>query len=173
MLIVNGSTPVGVADASGNLLDGNGDGKPGDNYVAILRGFGLEKMGAPFSRLICDQLHGQPLSSRAVITNRAHSASVSRAAPGVMGRVNRGHGVVHPPRAVPTPNPVKFRLALPPRIHDRFLNPTPPRKLGIARATSPRPRGPTPGSLRRVGSPGGIARSCDHESEGPPIGVWD
>ena len=72
MLIVNGSTPAGVADASGNLLDGNGDGKPGDNYVAILRGFGLEKPGAPFSRLIRDQLHGQPLSSRAVITKRAH-----------------------------------------------------------------------------------------------------
>ena len=38
MLIVNGSTPAGVADASGNLLHGNGDGKPGNNYVAILRG---------------------------------------------------------------------------------------------------------------------------------------
>jgi hypothetical protein len=73
MLIVNGSTPAGVGDASGNLLDGNGDGKPGDNYVAILRrGFGPEKAGAPFSRLIRDQLHGQPLSSRAVITKRAH-----------------------------------------------------------------------------------------------------
>ena len=39
--------------------------------MAILRGFGLEKTGAPFSRLIRDQLHGQPLASRAVITKRA------------------------------------------------------------------------------------------------------
>ena len=38
MLIVNGSTPTGVAGTSGNLLAG--DGKPGNNYVAILRGFG-------------------------------------------------------------------------------------------------------------------------------------
>jgi len=72
MLIVNRSTLTGVAGTSGNLLAGNGDGKPGDNYVAMLRGFGLEKTGAPFSRLIRDQLHGQPLSSRAVITKRAH-----------------------------------------------------------------------------------------------------
>ena len=72
MLIVNRSTPTGVAGTSGNLLAGNGDGKPGNNYVAILRGFGPEKAGAPFSRLIRDQLHGQPLSSRAVITKRAH-----------------------------------------------------------------------------------------------------
>jgi len=70
MVIVDGSTPAGVADASGNLLDG--DGKPGNNYVAILLGFGPDKAGAPFSRLIRDQLHGQPLSSRAVITKRAH-----------------------------------------------------------------------------------------------------
>ena len=45
MLIVNGSTPAGVADASGNLLDGNGDGKPGNNYAAILCGFGPDKAG--------------------------------------------------------------------------------------------------------------------------------
>ncbi len=136
MLIVNGSTPTGVAGTSGNLLAGNGDGKPGNNYVAILRGFGPDKVGAPFSRLIRDQLHGQPLSSRAVITKRAHPSRCLGLPRGVMGRVNRGHGDVYPPRAVPTPNPVKFQLALPPRIHDRFLNPTPPRKLGIARATS-------------------------------------
>ena len=74
MLIVNRSTPTGVAGASGNLLAANGDGKPGNSYVAILRGFGPEKAGAPFNRLIRDQLHGQPLSSRAVITKRAHSS---------------------------------------------------------------------------------------------------
>ena len=46
MLIVNGSTPTGVSDLNGNLLDGNSDGKPGDNYVVILRGFGgLIKLG--------------------------------------------------------------------------------------------------------------------------------
>ncbi len=72
MLIVNRSTPTGVADTSGNLLAGNGDGKLGNNYVAVLRGFGLEKTGVPFRRLIRDQLRGQPLSSRVVITRRAH-----------------------------------------------------------------------------------------------------
>jgi len=71
MLIVNRSTPTGVAGTSGNLLAGNGDGKPGNNYVAILHGFGPEKARALFSRLIRDQLHGQPLASRAVITKRA------------------------------------------------------------------------------------------------------
>jgi hypothetical protein len=33
-LTVNGTTPTGVRGASGLLLDGNGDGKPGSNYVA-------------------------------------------------------------------------------------------------------------------------------------------
>jgi len=64
--------PRRFSELAGNLLDRNRLGKPSDNYVAILRGFGLEKTEAPFSRLIRDQLHGQPLSSRAVITKRVH-----------------------------------------------------------------------------------------------------
>jgi hypothetical protein len=64
MLILNGSTPTGISDVSGNLLDGNGDGKPGGDYVATLRGFGLDRPGVPFGRLIREQLGGKPLSSR-------------------------------------------------------------------------------------------------------------
>jgi hypothetical protein len=35
---VNGSSPAGVTDLAGNLLDGNNDGKPGDDYLAAFRG---------------------------------------------------------------------------------------------------------------------------------------
>ncbi|HMF38414.1 MAG TPA: hypothetical protein VKF17_17370, partial [Isosphaeraceae bacterium] len=62
MLIVHASSPTGVADVSGNLLDGNRDGKPGDNYVAILRGVRARQARGAFKRLIRDQLQGQPLS---------------------------------------------------------------------------------------------------------------
>ena len=72
MLVIHASSPTGVADVSGNLLDGNRDGKPGDNYVAILRGVRARQARGAFKRLIRDQLQGQPLSSRAVITKRAH-----------------------------------------------------------------------------------------------------
>jgi len=66
--------PRRFSELAGNLLDRNRLGKPSDNYVAILRGFGPDKVGAPFSRLIRDQLDGQPLLSRAVITRRTHSS---------------------------------------------------------------------------------------------------
>ncbi len=65
-LIVDGSTPTGVRDLSGNLLDGNGDGKPGSNYVVVLRGFGIDKPRMPFRKLINEQLGGKPLSPRRV-----------------------------------------------------------------------------------------------------------
>ena len=32
---VNGSSPTGVADLVGNMLDGNNDGEPGSDYVAV------------------------------------------------------------------------------------------------------------------------------------------
>ena len=64
--------PRRFSELDGNLLDRNRLAKPSDNYVAILRGFGPDKAGVPFSRLIRDQLHGQPLSSRAATTRRAH-----------------------------------------------------------------------------------------------------
>ena len=75
MLIVNGSTPTGVADVSGNLLDGYRDGKPGGNYVSILRGFGLDKPRVPFNKLIREQLGGKPISSRRVILRPLVSVS--------------------------------------------------------------------------------------------------
>jgi photosystem II stability/assembly factor-like uncharacterized protein len=65
-LTVNGTVPLGLTNTSGFLLDGNGDGKPGGNYVAILRGFGLDKSGVPFNKLIREQLGGKPVSSRRV-----------------------------------------------------------------------------------------------------------
>ena len=63
--------PRRFSELAGNLLDRNRLGKPSDNYVTILRGFGLDKPGVPSKKLILYQLHGQPLSSRAVITKRA------------------------------------------------------------------------------------------------------
>jgi hypothetical protein len=113
MHIINGSTPTGVADVSGNLLDGNGDGKPGDNYVAILRGFGLDKPGVPFNKLIRDQLHGQPLSSHAVLTKLARPAPVSRALPRSTVRVDRVNGVHGAQRDIANSKPVQHRRVQP------------------------------------------------------------
>jgi hypothetical protein len=75
-LTVNGVAPTGLTNTSGVLLDGNGDGSPGGNYVAILRGFGLDKSGVPFNKLIRDQLGGKPVSSRR--TSSQLSKSLSR-----------------------------------------------------------------------------------------------
>jgi photosystem II stability/assembly factor-like uncharacterized protein len=75
-LTVNGTAPTGLTNTSGVLLDGNGDGKPGGNYVAILRGFGLDEPKLPFNKLIRDQLDGEPASSRGV--NPQPSKSLSR-----------------------------------------------------------------------------------------------
>jgi hypothetical protein len=43
-LVVNGSTPTGVKGATGLLLDGNGNGQPGSDYVAT---FGKEILAGP------------------------------------------------------------------------------------------------------------------------------
>ena len=72
-LTVNGMSPNGLTNTSGVLLDGNGDGNPGGNYVADLRGFGLDKPHVPFNKLIRDQLGGKPVSSRRV----SHQSSKS------------------------------------------------------------------------------------------------
>jgi hypothetical protein len=65
-LIVNGSMPTGITDMAGNLLDGAANGKPGSNYVVVLRGFGPDEPGRPFRKLIRDQHGGKPMSSRRV-----------------------------------------------------------------------------------------------------------
>jgi hypothetical protein len=44
LLVVNGSTPTGVAGATGLLLDGKGNGMPGSDYVAT---FGKEILAGP------------------------------------------------------------------------------------------------------------------------------
>jgi hypothetical protein len=44
---VNGSSPTGVTDLAGNLLDGNSDGKPGGDYVAVFLGGGLFTSPSP------------------------------------------------------------------------------------------------------------------------------
>jgi hypothetical protein len=38
-----------VPGVSGNLLDGNGEGKPGGNYASISRGFGVDEPRVPFA----------------------------------------------------------------------------------------------------------------------------
>jgi hypothetical protein len=37
-LIVNGEAPSGLQDSNGQLIDGNGDGQPGSNATAVLKG---------------------------------------------------------------------------------------------------------------------------------------
>ena len=39
---VNGSSPTGLTDLFGNLLDGVGNGKPGSNYSAVFRHWGID-----------------------------------------------------------------------------------------------------------------------------------
>jgi hypothetical protein len=86
-LIVNGSTPAGVTDVAGNLLDGAGSGKPGSDYVVVLRGFGRDEPGRPFRKLLRDQLGGKPMSSRRVdlrtssrVSRQAHAGPAHAAA---------------------------------------------------------------------------------------------
>jgi hypothetical protein len=40
-LQVNGSAPVGLQDSQGRLIDGNHDGVPGGNAIAVLRSNGV------------------------------------------------------------------------------------------------------------------------------------
>jgi hypothetical protein len=47
-----------MTEISGNIFDGNGDGKPEDDSMAIFRGFGLDKPGVPFNQLMRDQVKG-------------------------------------------------------------------------------------------------------------------
>ena len=37
-LIINGQPPSGLQDSNGQLIDGNGDGQPGSNATAVLKG---------------------------------------------------------------------------------------------------------------------------------------
>lgn len=46
-ITVKGTGAAGVTDPAGKLLDGNGDGQPGGDYVAIIRGHGLDRIGRP------------------------------------------------------------------------------------------------------------------------------
>jgi hypothetical protein len=59
-LVVNGSTPTGVAGATGLLLDGRGNGVPGTDYVAT---FGTEILAGPNDppRISRRSLHHQNL----------------------------------------------------------------------------------------------------------------
>ena len=38
---INGSVPAGLVDASGRLIDGDHDGRPGGNAIALLRKTGV------------------------------------------------------------------------------------------------------------------------------------
>ena len=44
-ITVKGTRAAGLTDMAGNLLDGNRDGRPGGDYVAIIRGYGLDRIG--------------------------------------------------------------------------------------------------------------------------------
>jgi hypothetical protein len=112
LLIINGSSPTGITDVTGKLVDGNGDGKPGDNYVAILRGFGLDKAGDRFNSLIRDQVNGQPLSSHAVITTHSRSDLVARSLSKETRHSNRASAIHHHQQAISSPKPSHFRPAL-------------------------------------------------------------
>ncbi len=46
-ITVKGTGAAGLTDLAGNLLDGNGDGRSGGDYVAIIRGYGLDRIGRP------------------------------------------------------------------------------------------------------------------------------
>jgi hypothetical protein len=79
---IKDSASTGFADAAGNLLDGAGNGEPGSNYVAILRGLGIDKPRMPFNKLIREQLGGKPMSSRKVslrpssrVSHQTHASS--------------------------------------------------------------------------------------------------
>jgi hypothetical protein len=73
-LVVNGSTPTGVADVARNLLDGDGNGQPGGNYVVVLRGFGRDEPERFLRKLISDQLGGMPISTRRISLRPASRA---------------------------------------------------------------------------------------------------
>jgi hypothetical protein len=45
--VINGTTPAGVRDASGLLLDGAGTGRPGSNYVTFITAANLVVVGDP------------------------------------------------------------------------------------------------------------------------------
>jgi len=65
-ITVNGMAPLGLTDTAGVLLDGLGNGQPGTDFVALLRGFGLDKPAVQFHKLNRDQLGGKPIPSRQV-----------------------------------------------------------------------------------------------------------
>jgi hypothetical protein len=98
-LIVNGSTSTGVANVFGNLLDGNGDGRPGGNYAVVLRGFGIDKPQMPFNKLIKAQLGGKRMSSRMV--NVKTSSTVSHQAHPGPARTAAAHSSRHERTPVP------------------------------------------------------------------------
>jgi uncharacterized repeat protein (TIGR01451 family) len=82
-LVVNGSTPTGVASSSGVLLDGAGNGVPGSNYVRV---FGREVLAGPnpmdsrHGRVLAHQSH--PGHTRAVPRSGRHAAPPAPAGAG-------------------------------------------------------------------------------------------
>lgn len=61
-LTVNGSTPGGVADVYGNLLDGAGNGRPGSNFVTVLTARNLvlgRRVPAGPRHVVRPRIHGR------------------------------------------------------------------------------------------------------------------
>jgi uncharacterized repeat protein (TIGR01451 family) len=82
-LVVNGSTPTGVASSSGVLLDGAGNGVPGSDYVRV---FGREVLAGPnpmdsrHGRVLAHQSH--PGHTRVVLRSGRHAAPPAPAGAG-------------------------------------------------------------------------------------------
>ena len=101
MLTVNGTSPTGVTGPSGVLLDGNGDGQPGGNYV---RTFGREILAGP-NRSAALREHSlvhlsPPRPTRPVRLSATRAAHPATAAPRHVGTVSsaavRSGGGLHP-----------------------------------------------------------------------------
>jgi parallel beta-helix repeat protein len=75
-LVVNGSTPTGVAGATGLLLDGRGNGVPGSDYLAT---FGKEILAGPNKplRIARRSLHHQNLRTTAHASSHAPTGSTA------------------------------------------------------------------------------------------------
>jgi hypothetical protein len=73
-LTINGQAPGGLGDAQGRLLDGNGDGHPGSDYVTQVDRhtlvFGLP--GTAFVPIVPASWHVHPAAQR-VHTSRSHA----------------------------------------------------------------------------------------------------
>ena len=90
LLVVNGTTPAGLASPIGTLLDGRGDGEPGSNYV---RNFGPAILAGPNPTGATPAVAGSRVAtsaSTAAIRSSAAPGSPSPAPPAPAATASRG-----------------------------------------------------------------------------------